>query len=156
MSKLMGLLIVGVFGLAASYPFLLGRLTSKLADVLVVGVAGFEPTTSSSRTKRATKLRHTPCAAGDSIASTHRGEEIGSAESSVTSVFAPRGNPVGPRCPPCQAAHDRSSCWPAPRSALSGPGPSSSGPNRPERRKNRQDPRTPAEHPPQTRSSHAH
>ena len=89
MSKLMGLLIVGVFGLAASYPFLLGRLTSKLADVLVVGVAGFEPTTSSSRTKRATKLRHTPCAAGDSIASTHRREEIGSAESSVTSVFAP-------------------------------------------------------------------
>ena len=42
----------------------------------MVGVAGFEPTTSSSRTKRATKLRHTPCAAGDSIASTHRGEEI--------------------------------------------------------------------------------
>lgn len=33
-----GLLSVGVFGLAASYPFLLGRLTSKLADVLVVGV----------------------------------------------------------------------------------------------------------------------
>ena len=26
----------------------------------VVGVAGFEPTTSSSRTKHATKLRHTP------------------------------------------------------------------------------------------------
>jgi hypothetical protein len=25
-----------------------------------VGVTGFEPTTSSSRTKRATKLRHTP------------------------------------------------------------------------------------------------
>ena len=92
--------IVGVFGLTASYSLLLGRLTSKLADVLVVGVAGFEPTTSSSRTKRATKLRHTPCAAGDSIASTHRGEEIGSAESSVTSVFAPRGNPVGPRYPP--------------------------------------------------------
>ena len=37
MSKLMGLLIVGVFGLVACYP-LLGRLTSKLADVLVVGV----------------------------------------------------------------------------------------------------------------------
>ena len=50
----------------------------------MVGVAGFEPTTSSSRTKRATKLRHTPCAAGDSIASTHRGEEIGAIESSVT------------------------------------------------------------------------
>ena len=27
---------------------------------VVVGVAGFEPTASSSRTKRATKLRHTP------------------------------------------------------------------------------------------------
>jgi hypothetical protein len=26
----------------------------------MVGVAGFEPTTSSSRTKHATKLRHTP------------------------------------------------------------------------------------------------
>ena len=81
--------IVGVFGLTASYSLLLRRLTSKLADVLVVGVAGFEPTTSSSRTKRATKLRHTPCAAGVSIASPHRGEEIGSAESSVTPVFAP-------------------------------------------------------------------
>ena len=30
-------------------------------DITCVGVAGFEPTTSSSRTKRATKLRHTPC-----------------------------------------------------------------------------------------------
>jgi hypothetical protein len=28
--------------------------------LIPVGVAGFEPTTSSSRTKRATKLRHTP------------------------------------------------------------------------------------------------
>jgi hypothetical protein len=28
--------------------------------LFAVGVAGFEPTTSSSRTKRATKLRHTP------------------------------------------------------------------------------------------------
>ena len=129
----MGLLIVGVFGLAASYPFLLGRLTSKLADVLVVGVAGFEPTTSSSRTKRATKLRHTPCAAGVSIASPHRGEEIGSAESSVTSVFAPRGNPVGPGRPPCQAAHDRSTCWPAPRSGLSGLGLVMLGPITPEK-----------------------
>ena len=89
MSKLMGLLIVGVFGLAACYPLLFEDLMSKLMGLLIVGVAGFEPTTSSSRTKRATKLRHTPCAAGDSIASTHRGEEIGSAESSVTSVFAP-------------------------------------------------------------------
>ena len=57
----------------------------------MVGVAGFEPTTSSSRTKRATKLRHTPCAAGVSIASPHRGEEIGSAESSVTSPAVPLG-----------------------------------------------------------------
>jgi Phage integrase family len=34
----------------------------------VVGVAGFEPTASSSRTKRATKLRHTPLKPGQSIA----------------------------------------------------------------------------------------
>ena len=27
---------------------------------MVVGVTGYEPATSSSRTKRATKLRHTP------------------------------------------------------------------------------------------------
>ena len=27
---------------------------------VVVGLAGFEPTTSSSRTKRATKLRYSP------------------------------------------------------------------------------------------------
>ena len=76
--------LVGVFGLAASYPLLFEDLMSKLMGLLIVGVAGFEPTTSSSRTKRATKLRHTPCAAGDSIASTHRREEIGAAESSVT------------------------------------------------------------------------
>ena len=156
MSKLMGLLIVGVFGLAASYPFLLGRLTSKLADVLVVGVAGFEPTTSSSRTKRATKLRHTPCAAGDSIASPHRGEEIGSAESSVTSVFAPCGNPVGPGRPSCQAAHGRSTCWPALRSVLSGPDPVARGPLSPEKVLGLSSLRSPSKHPPQTRSSHAH
>ena len=76
--------LAGVFGLTASYPLLFEDLMSKLMGLLIVGVAGFEPTTSSSRTKRATKLRHTPCAAGDSIASTHRGEEIGAAESSVT------------------------------------------------------------------------
>ena len=32
---------------------------------LVVGVTGFEPATSSSRTKRATKLRYTPFGAND-------------------------------------------------------------------------------------------
>ena len=99
-SRLAGVLVVGVFGLVASYSLLFEELMSKLMGLLIVGVAGFEPTTSSSRTKRATKLRHTPCAAGDSIASTHRGEEIGSAESSVTSVFAPRRNAVGPGRPP--------------------------------------------------------
>ena len=90
----------GVLSLAACYPLLFEDLMSKLMGLLIVGVAGFEPTTSSSRTKRATKLRHTPCAAGDSIASTHRREEIRATESSVTSVFAPCRNPVGPRCPP--------------------------------------------------------
>ena len=35
----------------------------KLFDLgLLVGVTGFEPATSSSRTKHATKLRHTPIA----------------------------------------------------------------------------------------------
>ena len=36
--------------------------TTQPADLAIwrVGVAGFEPTASSSRTKRATKLRHTP------------------------------------------------------------------------------------------------
>jgi hypothetical protein len=33
----------------------------------LVGLAGFEPTASSSRTKRATRLRHSPCAAGDKL-----------------------------------------------------------------------------------------
>ncbi len=32
----------------------------RIMPLTWVGVAGFEPTTSSSRTKRATKLRHTP------------------------------------------------------------------------------------------------
>jgi hypothetical protein len=33
---------------------------TALIRPFVVGVTGFEPATSSSRTKRATKLRHTP------------------------------------------------------------------------------------------------
>ena len=44
---------------------LIRRCAYKIAGTLrsrrlAVGVAGFEPTASSSRTKRATKLRHTP------------------------------------------------------------------------------------------------
>ena len=44
---------------------LIRRCAYKIAGTLrsrrlTVGVAGFEPTASSSRTKRATKLRHTP------------------------------------------------------------------------------------------------
>jgi hypothetical protein len=35
-------------------------LAKPATRLFVVGVAGFEPTASSSRTKRATKLRHTP------------------------------------------------------------------------------------------------
>jgi hypothetical protein len=34
----------------------------RIASILMVGVTGFEPATSSSRTTRATKLRHTPAA----------------------------------------------------------------------------------------------
>ena len=37
------------------------KLSTMSRHITMVGVAGFEPTTSSSRTKRATKLRHTPC-----------------------------------------------------------------------------------------------
>ena len=37
-----------------------------------VGVAGFEPTTSSSRTKHATKLRHTPREATTAYRTGHR------------------------------------------------------------------------------------
>ena len=40
----------------------------------VVGLAGFEPTTSSSRTKRATNLRHSPCACPHPTASLLRAE----------------------------------------------------------------------------------
>jgi hypothetical protein len=32
----------------------------KIVQQKLVGVAGFEPTTSASRTRRATKLRYTP------------------------------------------------------------------------------------------------
>ncbi len=42
---------------------IMSRITGEpmTRDITLVGVAGFEPTASSSRTKRATKLRHTPC-----------------------------------------------------------------------------------------------
>ncbi len=39
----------------------------------VVGVTGFEPATSSSRTKRATKLRHTPVEPAESTGAPRRG-----------------------------------------------------------------------------------
>ncbi len=55
--------VLGAFG--AVYPFLLGPNTNKFVTVLVVGVTGFEPAASSSRTTRATKLRHTPRAVGN-------------------------------------------------------------------------------------------
>jgi hypothetical protein len=38
--------------------------SSRTGPLTCVGVTGFEPATSSSRTKRATKLRHTPMARG--------------------------------------------------------------------------------------------
>ena len=37
------------------------------SDGKMVGVTGFEPAASSSRTTRATKLRHTPCDARVSL-----------------------------------------------------------------------------------------
>jgi hypothetical protein len=41
-----------------------GGLSFADHAVELVGVTGFEPAASSSRTKRATKLRHTPWPAG--------------------------------------------------------------------------------------------
>ena len=54
--------MVGVVGsFAASDPFLARRKRKQgFLSTSLVGVAGFEPTASSSRTKRATKLRYTP------------------------------------------------------------------------------------------------
>jgi hypothetical protein len=57
--------------LIIAFAWLLAWRTIMESPVLVmrnraltcVGVAGFEPTTSSSRTKRATKLRYTPMTA---------------------------------------------------------------------------------------------
>ena len=40
----------------------MGRASRRCSTHLMVGVTGFEPATSSSRTTRATKLRHTPVA----------------------------------------------------------------------------------------------
>ena len=40
--------------------FRLNAVVASSNVAVLVGVAGFEPTTSSSRTKRATKLRYTP------------------------------------------------------------------------------------------------
>lgn len=48
----------GVTGL--DHPNLAALSDPSSSKTSLVGVAGFEPTTSSSRTKRATKLRHTP------------------------------------------------------------------------------------------------
>src|SRR5215813_1105859 len=51
----------GFSALRVSDPLVASAESSKLVLLSAhVGVAGFEPTTSSSRTKRATKLRHTP------------------------------------------------------------------------------------------------
>src|SRR5690606_2589130 len=41
----------------------------------MVGTAGFEPTTSASRTLRATKLRHVPCSGDCSRGQTSAGRE---------------------------------------------------------------------------------
>ena len=60
--------------------------TDEGPEIQMVGVAGFEPTTSSSRTKRATKLRHTPVRPPSSsrnrvsIAELGSGPEIGAGD----------------------------------------------------------------------------
>jgi hypothetical protein len=50
------------YSLSYSAPTVAGLMALYQAGELV-GVAGFEPAASSSRTKRAAKLRHTPATA---------------------------------------------------------------------------------------------
>jgi site-specific DNA recombinase len=50
----------GVTEVVSPPPFRLSAVVASSNVALLVGMAGFEPTTSSSRTKRATKLRHIP------------------------------------------------------------------------------------------------
>ena len=45
---------------AEGYEFVKKKLGASIQTLRVVGVAGFEPTASWTRTKRDTKLRHTP------------------------------------------------------------------------------------------------
>ena len=48
--------VYNIFPIIAKRPFLI----EKRPFFIPVGAAGFEPTTSSTRTKRAAKLRHAP------------------------------------------------------------------------------------------------
>ncbi len=51
-----------------------------------VGVAGFEPTASSSRTKRATKLRHTPLKAPTAYRTAPPADQIAGSRINVSSL----------------------------------------------------------------------
>ncbi len=73
---------------------------------VLVGAAGFEPTTLSSRTIRATKLRHAPTgcplsqgprSVAEARAQTHEG--IGSGAHSVAGLGVPVQVSSRPRCP---------------------------------------------------------
>ena len=61
---------------------------SAAVSLHLVGVAGFEPTASSSRTKRATKLRHTPVKKVTSCPGRDRGPAVHAATS--TTLDRPR------------------------------------------------------------------
>ena len=59
-------------------------LNASVPDIYVVGLAGFEPAASSSRTKRSTKLSHSPCGDGSMARSRTPSIEIeGSRQKSV-------------------------------------------------------------------------
>ena len=53
-----------------------GSRCSYVSRHHIVGQAGFEPTTSSSRTRRATKLRHCPCAAPEMLPEADAGHAL--------------------------------------------------------------------------------
>ena len=85
----------------------------------VVGVTGFEPATSSSRTKRATKLRHTPRV--DNCAAFSTGKKNGTPEGIRTPGLLIRSQALYPAelrvHTSCQTAWAEKATLPVPRQA---------------------------------------
>src|SRR5690606_22867737 len=80
---------------------------------LLVGVTGFEPATSSSRTKRATKLRHTPRIAESAYLSPPPEEK----SVQYVVILRPRASATSPRAGRRTAPERRAMCPGRPRRA---------------------------------------